>query len=100
VSAKILAQIQSNGALVPIELFAQAKSKEAANDALPRFVERYASHQRVGTLVKESHTGKLIESWDAAVLALNSKPELIDMAPTISTCMAVKDEEELVRCNR
>jgi nucleosome binding factor SPN SPT16 subunit len=99
-AAKILAQIQSDAAPVPVEIFAQAKSKEAPNDALPKFAESYASHRRVGALLKETHTGKLIDSWNAAVAELPTKPELVDMAPAISTFMAVKDEEELVRFSR
>jgi nucleosome binding factor SPN SPT16 subunit len=94
--AKILAQVQSDTVPVPVEIFAQAKSKEAPNDALPNFAECYASHQRVGVLLKENHTGKLIDSWSTTVDGLQTKPELVDMAPAISTFMAIKDEEELV----
>src|SRR5580704_12861171 len=36
----------------PIEILAQAKGKEAPNDALPRFVQLYTSNKCVGTLLK------------------------------------------------
>lgn len=61
------------------------------------FTQAYTSHSRVGTLVKENHTGKLVKEWEAALAAANSKPELIDMGPAVSSLLAVKDDEELVR---
>ena len=45
----------------------QAKAKEPPTDALPRFVQAYAAHDRVATLTKESHTGKLIDEWNKAI---------------------------------
>jgi nucleosome binding factor SPN SPT16 subunit len=48
--------------------------------------------------VKETQTGKLIKEWETALASANSTPELIDMAPSISSMLAVKDDEELVRC--
>jgi nucleosome binding factor SPN SPT16 subunit len=50
-------------------------------------------------LLKEVHTGKLIDTWGTTVAELPTKPELVDISPAISTFMAVKDEEELVRSN-
>jgi nucleosome binding factor SPN SPT16 subunit len=95
--AKILAQIEADKSIVPVELYAQAKAKDPPNDAFANFMKLYASHSRVGTLIKESHTGKLIQSWESAISNSNTKPELVDMSPAVSSFMAVKDEEELVR---
>ncbi|KAI0080592.1 FACT complex subunit SPT16 [Panus rudis PR-1116 ss-1] len=93
--AKILSQIKGPNSHVPIEILAQAKGKEPPTDAFPKFLQAYTSHQRVGTLTKESHTGKLIDEWNAALNSSDQKPEVVDIAPAVSGFMAVKDEEEL-----
>ncbi|KAF8350878.1 FACT complex subunit SPT16 [Amanita rubescens] len=93
--AKILGQIEDPNDGIPIEIFAQAKGKEPPNDALPNFLAAYTSKIRVGALTKESHTGKMVSEWDKLVAESPNKPELVDMAPAVSTFMAVKDEEEL-----
>jgi nucleosome binding factor SPN SPT16 subunit len=95
--AKILQQIKDNDNPVPIEILAQAPPKEPTNDAMPKFVQAYSSHSRVATLVKEPQTGKLVKDWETALASANSQPELADMAPSISSMLAVKDGEELVR---
>jgi nucleosome binding factor SPN SPT16 subunit len=74
----------------------QAKAKEPPSDALPKFVEAYTSFKRVGSLVKEACTGKLMTEWEQGVSKADKKPELVDMAPALSAFMAVKDEEEMV----
>lgn len=53
----------------------------------------------MGTLVKESHTGKLVDDWNSAVAGASRQPELTDMSPAVSTLMAIKDDDELVRTN-
>ncbi|KAJ7445773.1 FACT complex subunit SPT16 [Mycena galericulata] len=93
--AKILSQIEGSSGTVPVEILAQAKGKEPANDALPRFFALYASKKRVGTLQKEVHRGKLIEEWKKLLADATDKPELVDMGPALSAFMAVKDAEEL-----
>ncbi|KAG5341046.1 hypothetical protein C0989_011905 [Termitomyces sp. Mn162] len=93
--AKILSQIEHSAGSVKIEILAQAKGKDAPNDSLSKFVEVYASQTRVGTLTKESHSGKLVGDWEALVKGLESKPEIVDIGPVVSSFMAVKDSEEL-----
>ncbi|KAJ6500436.1 FACT complex subunit SPT16 [Mycena sanguinolenta] len=93
--AKILSQIEGSTCVVPVEILAQAKGKEPANDALPRFFAMYASKKRVGTLQKEVHRGKLIDEWKKLLDAAPQKPELVDIAPAFSSFMAVKDADEL-----
>ncbi|KAJ7197220.1 FACT complex subunit SPT16 [Mycena pura] len=93
--AKILSQIEGSSAVVPVEILAQAKGKEPANDALPRFFALYASKKRVGTLQKEVHRGKLIDEWKKLLADASEKPELVDMGPALSASMAVKDADEL-----
>ncbi|TCD65412.1 FACT complex subunit spt16 [Steccherinum ochraceum] len=92
--AKILSQVVGPNSHVPIEIFAQARAKDPPTDAFPRFVEAYCSSQRVATLTKESHTGKLIDDWKAAISAAEKKPEVVDMTPAVSSFLAVKDDEE------
>ena len=82
---------------MPIEILAQAPPKEPSNDALPQFLQAYSSYSRVATLVKETQAGKLIKEWEVALASANSKPKLVDMAPSISSTLAIKDDEELVR---
>ena len=82
---------------MPIKILAQVPPKEPSNDAHPRFLQAYSSYSRVATLVKETQAGKLIKEWEVALASANSKPELVDMAPSISSMLAIKDDEELVR---
>ncbi|KAI0928386.1 hypothetical protein AcW1_005644 [Taiwanofungus camphoratus] len=93
--AKILSQIKDSGAPVPVEILVQAKPKEPPTDALPRFLEVYTSHKRIGTLTKESHSGKLVDEWNKTLGDSEEKPTLVDMSAAVSAFMAVKDEEEL-----
>jgi nucleosome binding factor SPN SPT16 subunit len=95
--AKILSPIRNSSSIVPIEIYAQAKAKDPPTDAVPRFLEAYTGHLRVGTLLKESHIGKLVDEWNNLVSKTDKKPELVDMAPAVASMMASKDEEELVR---
>jgi nucleosome binding factor SPN SPT16 subunit len=46
-------------------------------------------------LSKETYAGKLVDEWNNALVASNNKPEVVDISPSISTFMAVKDDEEL-----
>ena len=96
-TAKFLQQIQEGNPPVPVEIFVQAKAKEPPTDALPKFVEAYTSLKRVGSLVKETSSGKLMTEWEQAISKADNKPEVVDMAPALSAFMAVKDEEEMVR---
>jgi nucleosome binding factor SPN SPT16 subunit len=94
-SARILEQLQKHRSVVPVEIFTLAKSKDPPTDALPRFLSVFTSCQRIGSLAKETYAGKLIDEWNNALAASNKKPEVVDIAPSISTFMAVKDDEEL-----
>jgi nucleosome binding factor SPN SPT16 subunit len=94
--AKILGQIENAAKSVSIEILARPKAKDATNDALPKFLAAYASSQKVGLLLKDTASGKLVSEWQAALEGAASKPEVIDMTPAISSLLAVKDEDELV----
>jgi len=97
-SARILEQLQKHKTVVPVEIFTLAKSKDPPTDALPRFLSVFTSNQRIGNLAKETYAGKLIDEWNNALAASGKKPEVVDIAPSISTFMAVKDDDELVSC--
>jgi nucleosome binding factor SPN SPT16 subunit len=73
------------------------KGKEAEGSALTTLVEHYAAHKRVGHFAKDTHTGKVIDDWNAAVQAAASQPDLVDMGPAMSAVLCPKDDEELVR---
>jgi len=94
--AKILSQVATPKSPVPVNILVLAKGKEPATDALPKFLDTYTSSGRVGTLVKEKHTGKMIDEWNAAVEGAATKPTVVEIASAISGFVAVKDEEEIV----
>jgi nucleosome binding factor SPN SPT16 subunit len=94
-TAKILSQVQSGDTPVPIEIFAQARAKDPPTDALPKFAEIYLSQKCVGTLLKESHSGRLITEWESAIAEATNTPTVVEVGPALSSFMAVKDEEEL-----
>ena len=96
VPAKILAQIQNVPGIPALEIYAQEKGKDTVNDAVPNFFALYQSLSTVGSLLKETHTGKLVSEWQKLVDDAAQKPEVVEMAPAISSMMAVKDAEELV----
>ena len=94
---KILSQISVDTPAVPVQIFAQAKGKEAPNDALSKFVQLYTLNNKcVGTLTKESHSGKLVGDWEKLIADSEVRPEVVDMSPAVSAYMGVKDSEELV----
>lgn len=95
-SAKILSQLKNANTSIPIEFYVQAKAKDPPTDAVPRFFQAYAAHDRVGTLTKEPHSGKLVDEWTKMVADAEKKPTLTDMSPAIASLLAVKDEDELV----
>ncbi|KAH6918778.1 FACT complex subunit SPT16 [Coprinopsis sp. MPI-PUGE-AT-0042] len=93
--AKILAQVEKVSGIPPMDIYAQAKGKDAPNDAVTKFFEQYQTAKRVGALLKENHTGKLVTEWQKAVDDAATKPESVEMGPAVSVFMAVKDQEEL-----
>jgi nucleosome binding factor SPN SPT16 subunit len=97
-AAKIVAQIQTADSPIPIEILQMEKGKDAASSqALTTFAEHYAAHARVGHLAKDTHTGKIIDEWNAAVKAAAAQPQLVDAGPALSAVLCAKDDEELVR---
>ncbi|GBE82391.1 FACT complex subunit SPT16 [Sparassis crispa] len=97
--AKFLSQLKNAGAPVPIEILVQAKVKDPPTDALPKFLAAYTAHGRVGSLTKESHSGKLVDEWNKVLANAATKPVDVDMSSSLSSFMAVKDSDEL-KCIR
>ncbi|CAA7267953.1 unnamed protein product [Cyclocybe aegerita] len=93
--AKILSQIENAAKPIVVEIIARPKGKDVPSDALPRFHGAYTSAKKVGVLLKESPSGKLVSEWQALVDGAVTKPELLDMTPAISTLMAIKEDEEM-----
>ena len=93
--AKILSQAATPKSPVPVNILVLSKGKEPTTDALSKFLDVYTSLSRVGALVKEKHTGKMISDWNAAVEGAATKPTVVDIASAISGFVAVKDEEEI-----
>lgn len=86
----------SQNSPISVKIHAQSKNKDQPSDALPNFLQSYASYKRVGTLLKDNYTGKMVDEWNKTVDDSSEKPELVDMTPAVSTFMAVKDQEEQV----
>jgi nucleosome binding factor SPN SPT16 subunit len=95
--ARVLSQVTERDTVVPVELLVQAKGKDAPSEALTKFSELYLSRKRVGCLIKEAHSGKLLAEWDKLISQSSVKPELVDLGPALSGFMSVKDADELVR---
>ena len=58
----------------------------------------FLNQKRVGTSLKEKHTGRLANEWTAATGAPERAGsfEWVEVAPVLSLAMSVKDEDELV----
>lgn len=93
--AKIISQAATPKSPVPVNVLVLAKGKEPTTDALSKFLDAYTPSERVGVLVKEKQTGKMISEWNAAVEGAARKPAVVDMTSAISRFLAVKDEEEI-----
>jgi nucleosome binding factor SPN SPT16 subunit len=91
-----LGQIESAVKFVTIEIVARPKARDSTNDSLLKFLAVYTSAKKVGVLMKDTASGKLVSEWQAALEGAASKPEVTDMTPAISSLLAVKDEDELV----
>ena len=89
--------MQTDSLPIPLELFVQAKAKDPPSDAMPKFLNAYSATKRLGALTKEAQSGQMIDEWGKAVSSADTKPEMVDVSPFISSLLAVKDEEELVR---
>ncbi|EIW85375.1 FACT complex subunit SPT16 [Coniophora puteana RWD-64-598 SS2] len=93
--AKHLQQVKDAHPNVGVEILSMAKGKEPPSDALPKFVEAYSACKRVACLTKETYSGKVYAEWEKALGGLDTKPEIVDLAPAMSTFMAVKDDDEI-----
>ncbi|KAF8531659.1 FACT complex subunit SPT16 [Gautieria morchelliformis] len=93
--AKVLIQIEQSNQHIPVQIFAQAKPKDPPSDAFPAFVALYKSHEKVGMITKEKHSGKVVDEWNKLIKDEDVKVEVVDMSYAVSAFMAVKDEEEL-----
>ena len=64
---------------------------------MPNLAGIYSKVKRVGMILKDSVSGKIIDEWNKAVSEVDTKPELVEISPAVSALLAVKDDEELVR---
>ncbi|CCA69595.1 probable SPT16-general chromatin factor (Subunit of the heterodimeric FACT complex) [Serendipita indica DSM 11827] len=97
--AKILEPIRTSQPNIPVEILVLPKAKDAAaanaQDVMKAFVGLLSSAQRVGTLSKEEHSGKVINDYKAALSASGHTFETVDIAVALGAAMVIKDEEEL-----
>lgn len=112
--AKILNQLSAKSA-IPFEVLTTARPKDPPSDAIPRLAAVIANvvraqpiisltpltfattQQRIGTLVKEKHKGRITDEWAKQLETNDNKVDFVDVASAFSAVMAVKDEDELVR---
>ncbi|KAG8901329.1 FACT complex subunit spt16 [Tulasnella sp. 403] len=92
---KILNQLLGQNQPLPVEILLQAKPKDPPTTSIPKLIQVMSTGKRIGTLTKEQHTGRLVDEWKVALDASNHKFDSVDISASLSTCMAVKDQEEL-----
>ncbi|KAH7107755.1 FACT complex subunit SPT16 [Auriculariales sp. MPI-PUGE-AT-0066] len=90
---KYLSQLHNSGSSLEIVIFTIPKGKE--DDATPKMAAVFGELKRVGHIPKDIPSGKFADVWNAAVAALDSKPEMVDATAGISAVLGTKDEEEL-----
>lgn len=78
---------------MPVEILTTATPKEPPNQSLAQFANLFKAHKRVGSLLKETASGKLVKEWDALTA---EKPEMVEIATAVSSFISVKDEDDLV----
>ncbi|KZO99500.1 FACT complex subunit SPT16 [Calocera viscosa TUFC12733] len=71
------------------------KEKDATVNTMDELLEALKGCNRIASLPKEQHTGKLASDFAAAFSALSPTPDTVDCAPALSALMSVKDEDEL-----
>jgi nucleosome binding factor SPN SPT16 subunit len=62
-------------------------------------MELMCLQKKVGVLSKENVSGPFIEEWKKVYSEVSKDVEEVDVAPAISSALAVKDENELVSRN-
>jgi nucleosome binding factor SPN SPT16 subunit len=92
-----LSQLKEISQPVAVEILPVAKANQPQTDSLPTFLAQYTSQKQIGTLTKEEVRGKMVNDWNNALGAAETKPQTSDISLAISALLAVKDEEELVR---
>lgn len=57
------------------------------------------NQKKVGTITKDTSTGPFVEEWKKAFGDISKEVEEVDITLAISSAaLAIKDENELVRC--
>ncbi|KDQ13142.1 hypothetical protein BOTBODRAFT_66895 [Botryobasidium botryosum FD-172 SS1] len=92
--AKILNQLSAES-VIPFEVLTTARPKDPPTDAIPRLAAVLANVQRIGTLTKEKHRGRITDEWAKQLETNDNKVDFVDIATAFSSVMAVKDEDEL-----
>ncbi|ORZ24132.1 FACT complex subunit-domain-containing protein [Absidia repens] len=79
---------------VPVEVIRRSRTIE---DNVPLYapIAEYLNGKRVGIIAKDRYKGNVVDEWTKALAASGKSYEEVDIAPAISACIAVKDEEEV-----
>ncbi|KAG8964979.1 FACT complex subunit spt16 [Tulasnella sp. 419] len=93
--AKILNQLLAGNPPIPVEILIQAKPKDPPTDSIPKLIQIMSTGKRLGTLLKEQHTGRLVDEWKSTLNASEHKFDQVDVSASLSAMMAIKDAEEL-----
>lgn len=72
-----------------------AKQFESLFDLIK--AEADGSAVKVGILGKDKHEGPMVEEWMSYFAGRAGEYESIDVSSCVSTCMSVKDSDELVK---
>ncbi|KAG0173480.1 FACT complex subunit spt16 [Apophysomyces sp. BC1015] len=89
-----LESIKKGDKQVPVEIIRRNKNMEENIPLYTPLLEELEG-KRVGTIVKDNFEGKNVDEWKQALSSSGKSFESVDIAPAISACLAVKDEEEV-----
>ncbi|CAO3594139.1 unnamed protein product [Absidia cylindrospora] len=79
---------------VPVEVIRRSKN---VDDNVPLYIPIAESlnGKRVGIIAKDRYKGSVVDEWTKALSTSGKSYEEVDIAPAISACIAVKDDEEV-----
>ncbi|KAI8393680.1 FACT complex subunit-domain-containing protein [Radiomyces spectabilis] len=92
--ADVLETVKRGDKQVPVDIIRRGKNIEQNVPLYEPLVEAL-SGKRVGVIVKDKFKGKNVDEWNRAWKQAGKSFEEVDIAPAVSACLAVKDEEEV-----
>ncbi|KAI8089405.1 FACT complex subunit-domain-containing protein [Halteromyces radiatus] len=79
---------------IPVDVIRRGKNVEENLPIYQPLVDSLDGN-RVGVIVKDRYKGNVVDEWTKVLSNSGKSYEQVDIAPAISACIAVKDDEEL-----